>query len=135
MMPTDGPDLRRRLADLMDDRRIELDLTWEEVARRAGVAGLTLRRVRSGESTLSRRTAAKIDRALEWQPGSVEGILAGGEPIPIQMDKQPLTERQKALKRLYESYERDYSPDIAIRMWRRDIAAMESESSQERPAG
>jgi len=95
--PPDGPEPRRRLAQLMDDRRIELDLAWEEVARRAGVAGLTLRRIRSGESALSRRTAAKIERALEWLPGSVEAILAGNGPTPIPepAPPKPLTALQR----------------------------------------
>lgn len=113
-MPSIEP--RRRLADLMDDRRIELDLAWEDVARRAGVTGMTLRRVRNNESAPPRRTAHKIDRALEWEPGSVEAILTGGEPTPV-----PLTEEQQELMRTYRAYLRKHGPAEAKAMLRLDV--------------
>lgn len=119
MTPTDGPEPRRRLAELMDDRRIELDLAWEEVARRAGMTGMTLRRIRNGEGSLPRRTAAKIDRALEWQPGSVEGILTGGDPSPIQMDMDE--QDHEALKVIHKMNTRLFGLEEADRRLEQDI--------------
>lgn len=143
-MATDGPEPRRRLAGLMDDRRIELDLSWEEVARRAGMVGMTLRRIRNGESALPRRTAAKIDRALKWQPGSVEGILADGEPEVIpKEDRSPdeisdeevedaLSVMRAGLKRLYPPEE----VDRRIAREREEIAeAQKARARRQRQAG
>jgi transcriptional regulator with XRE-family HTH domain len=114
MANTDGLDPRRLLADLMDDRRIDLDLTWNEVADRAGVSAMTLRRIRSGDGVLTRRTQRKIDRALEWQPGSVEGILSGREPSLIEQPdpadddlRDELRERHRIDTRLFGLVEAD----------------------------
>lgn len=69
-----------RLARLMNERRLELDMKWDEVAAAAGIKPPTLRAVRNGTSKPSPLTARGIDRALSWTPGSTEAVLGGGEP-------------------------------------------------------
>lgn len=73
-----------RLASLMNDRRLELDMKWDEVAAAARIKPPTLRAIRNGMNRPSDLTARGLDRALDWEPGSVEAILAGGEPTPMQ---------------------------------------------------
>jgi hypothetical protein len=65
----------------MDRRRSELGLRWEDVAERAdGVTTQTLREIRGGRRKARSLTKAAIERALQWTPGSIDSILAGGEP-------------------------------------------------------
>jgi hypothetical protein len=64
----------------MEARRLDLGLTWEQVADRASLRYETIRAIRAGESrgrALSRRA---ISAALAWTAGSVDSILDGGDP-------------------------------------------------------
>ncbi|HEV2779110.1 MAG TPA: hypothetical protein VGX25_06865 [Actinophytocola sp.] len=71
-------DDRQRLTELMDYSLAQQQLTWEEVAERAGKGGSVaqLRAVRRGRATLSVKTKLAIERGLAWPPGTVDGILA-----------------------------------------------------------
>ena len=71
---------RRHLADLMDDRREELRLTWEQVAQLAGVSRETIRQTRMGDSEIRPLTRRGIEDALQWEAGSIAAILDGGQP-------------------------------------------------------
>lgn len=75
---------RERLSTLMEDRRLALGLSWREVAQRADLAYETVRALRTGDGGVQSLTAANLDRALQWQTGSVERILAGGDPLPME---------------------------------------------------
>lgn len=68
-------------------RRLELDLTWKQVAERAGMTEFHLQRIRAGKVRLTERAASKIDRALEWEHGSTQDALDGGEPRPLRRDR------------------------------------------------
>jgi hypothetical protein len=71
----------QRLAKYAARRRAELSLTQIEVAQRGP---LSLDRVQAIEGAKSSRyrlgTLVALERALDWTEGSVERILAGGEP-------------------------------------------------------
>ncbi|HEY9370959.1 hypothetical protein [Streptomyces sp.] len=71
---------RQRLARLMDERRSDLHLTWNEVAERAGVTREGLRRTRTGTGHIRSLTKRGIERALSWEVGGVDEILAGVAP-------------------------------------------------------
>jgi transcriptional regulator with XRE-family HTH domain len=73
---------RQRLDQVMNTRRLDLGITWRDVASRAGLSYEALRRLRTGDGGIRDLTAAKISRALEWTPGSVDAVLGGGEPAP-----------------------------------------------------
>ena len=77
------PPGRANLAKLMDDRRIELGLTWEQVADAAGLRYETLRAVRNKDSAIRPLTRRAIATALRWSPNSVDLILDGGDPDPL----------------------------------------------------
>jgi hypothetical protein len=72
-----------RLDEAMDARRLDLDLNWDEVATAAGIALATLRAIRRGANRPSRLTKRRIENALQWEPGSIDAIFAGGGPTPI----------------------------------------------------
>lgn len=85
---------RQRLAEYMEERCLDLGLTWRDVARRSGLSYESIRALRAGPGRIRRLSARKIDRAFEWRPGSVESILNGGEPTPsaVTFDEQKLIE-------------------------------------------
>lgn len=63
----------------IDERRARLGLTWEQLAARADLSTETLFRAASGRK-MRTPTRVKLERALEWENGSVERINAGEEP-------------------------------------------------------
>jgi hypothetical protein len=106
------PARANRLAQLMDERRLQLGLKWTQVAERAG-AGLsaeTLRAIRRGEQAPRPLTRAAIDRALQWAPGSTDRILehdSDGEPEPMPDAVQPVTIAPEDLSGIMRRSDRD----------------------------
>jgi hypothetical protein len=72
----------------VDDRRAELDMTWNELAERAGLGKETLFRAIQGRP-MRTRTKKAIERALQWQSGSIDAIRRGGRPANLVEDIQP----------------------------------------------
>lgn len=71
-----------RLNELMQARRLELGMkTWRALATEAGISYETLRALRSGENITS-GSAHSLEGALQWEPGSIDLILDGGDPTP-----------------------------------------------------
>jgi len=77
------PEARRRLADLMESRRLELGLRWQDVAEVSSLSLKTLHSVRTGGAGISPLTRSGIATALRWSPDSVQKILDGGDPEPL----------------------------------------------------
>jgi hypothetical protein len=75
------PAERDRLAALMEDRRLELGLTWKEVADAGELSYEVIRAVRNGSSTIRQLTKRGITKALLWTPDSVDRILDGRDPM------------------------------------------------------
>lgn len=90
---------RQRLARLMDERRSDLGLTWNEVADKAGITREGLRRMRTGTGHIRSLTKRGIERALQWTSGSVDRILAGGEPNIVHEASARLSPTDDALER------------------------------------
>jgi hypothetical protein len=81
-MPID-PDKRQHLAAVMERRRLELRLTWQEVAERGGISLRALSSARTGPGDIRPLTRRGIDKGLGWTEGSgVDRILAGRDPLP-----------------------------------------------------
>jgi len=74
------PEQRDRLDRLMNERRLELGLTWREVAARAGRSYEALRLLRTGPGGINELTAVQFARALGWQPRSILDVLSDGSP-------------------------------------------------------
>lgn len=77
-------DARARLASLIQARRRELRISEREAAARGSLARNTWASAEAGTRHIAERTASGIEVALEWAPGSVEAILAGGEPTILE---------------------------------------------------
>lgn len=70
-----------RLSEAMEKRRLELRMKWTQVADRAGMSQAGLGAIRRGERSPSPLTRARIEDALLWGAGSIDAILAGGDPV------------------------------------------------------
>lgn len=142
---------RARLADLMDARRRDLRLTWDEVATRAGINRETLRQIRNGNGDIRPLSKTGIEDALEWERGSVDAILAGSEPTPIEprhvalsdqgtagdvLSRTPSVEElAKRLERLERSQERHRQENNELRKMLREITGKPSSTSGGREPG
>ncbi|MGA5486661.1 hypothetical protein ACPCK1_02670 [Streptomyces pseudogriseolus] len=76
---TAAPEPRTRLAQYIERRIAALALEYAEVCRRADISDETLGKIRKGMKARG-STYLKLERALEWEQGSIAAILDGGEP-------------------------------------------------------
>ncbi|MGW4106662.1 hypothetical protein [Streptomyces sp. NPDC004976] len=76
---TAAPEPRVRLAQHIERRIAALALEYTEVCRRADISDETLGKIRKGMKARG-STYLKLERALEWEQGSIAAILEGGEP-------------------------------------------------------
>lgn len=84
----------QELAGWVRDRRAQLELTQEEVAALGPLSDKTLRTVESGRATgLRRHTRTALERALQWQTGSVQDAIERG------LRPQPIAEKARPSKR------------------------------------
>ena len=74
---------RQRLAVLMEQRRKDLRLRWQDVAERSGLSLKTLHSVRSSDKRVAELTKTGIEDGLRWEHGSIDLVLAGGDPVPL----------------------------------------------------
>lgn len=83
------PDPNEQLDEAMKQRRLELRMNWREVATAAGISYEALRAIRRGDYKPTELTARALDDALNWTPGSVYAVMAGGEATPTPATTPP----------------------------------------------
>ena len=54
-----------------------------------------LRAIRKGERRPNAVTRARLESALQWESGSVDAVLAGGEPTPVDTSQPKRTDRDE----------------------------------------
>lgn len=82
---------RELLGQRVRQRREDLGLSQPAAADRAGINRDTWRNMENGSRDIRSYNHRAVERALQWQPGSVEAILAGGEPQPLgEQERIPL---------------------------------------------
>lgn len=75
----------QRLGEAVLARRHELELTQLEVWNSGGPSNTTLTTIENGQQTsLSRATARKLDKGLQWVEGSAKRVWEGGDPVPLE---------------------------------------------------
>ena len=123
---------RIRLAQYIEHRIAALALEYAEVCRRAEISDETLGKIRKGMKARG-STYLKLERALEWEQGSIAAILDGGEPIlPVGPesaedagrsagDGPTLSQQLELARRLLAATVREMnlSPEEADEVWRR----------------
>lgn len=88
--------------DRIKNRRIELDLTLEELGKRVGVGKSTVRKWETGYiANMRRDKIAKLAEALDVSPLYIMGIESPEENEPAEEGK--LTEKQSELLDLISS--------------------------------
>lgn len=82
-------------------------MSWRDVALAAGVSEAALRTIRRGIHAPTELTAAHIDDALQWLPGSTRVVLAGGDPTARedQVDAQEIRDALQAAMELEDPEE------------------------------
>ncbi len=72
-----------RLAEFARERRDELGLTQEDVRAAGGPSTASIRLIEGAlQHAYQPATLRDLERALQWERGSVARILAGGDPVP-----------------------------------------------------
>lgn len=112
---------RARLAELMDQRRRDLRLTWDQVASQAGIHRETLRQIRAGGGSIRPLSATGIEDALQWHRGSVDAILAGGDPTTLEAEAD-----RQMLERNYQ--------DPAVAQLAQRLERLEKDAARQREA-
>lgn len=121
------PPTRSRLDAAMNDRRLELGVKWQEVAKRAGVTAFHLRRVRIGSVPLSADLEAGIERALDWPRGHIARLDSDDEmPTETPPPAVPGLPIDPAALERYDPADRDLV--IAV------VAAAERRAAEKRDA-
>ncbi|MFF4548654.1 helix-turn-helix domain-containing protein [Streptomyces sp. NPDC001406] len=84
-----APNPHELLDQAMEDRRLELGMTWKEVSAQSGVTVETLSALRKGRTNphnASPLTRRGIERALKWAPGGYGDALEGRKPKGLAED-------------------------------------------------
>lgn len=88
-MTSETPQLR--LGRLVRARRKALKMTQSDVQAVGGPSTATLRLIENGRNLEFRDgTGVALERAIGWAPGSIDAILAGGEPTPLSYEPPAL---------------------------------------------
>lgn len=82
-----GPRAAANLEAAIQRRRVELRMSWRDVSTAAGMSYEGLRAIRKGDRHPNPVTKGRIEDALQWSPGSVDAVLAGGGPTPEQSER------------------------------------------------
>ncbi|MEU7149132.1 helix-turn-helix transcriptional regulator [Streptomyces sp. NPDC045456] len=77
-----------RLAHHVEHRRLDLRLSRAAAVKAAGMSKDTWMRVERGQP-VREVNYAKIDKVLEWAPGSCLSVAAGQEPVPLTGELAP----------------------------------------------
>lgn len=87
-MPDTQATRRENLRRLVATRRLERQLSVSSAARAAGVSRGTWIALEAGSRETETYNYAGVERALAWAPGSIDDILDGGDPIPLEEDRE-----------------------------------------------
>lgn len=78
---TTNPNGIARLSRAVRNRRTELRMTQDDVASAGGPSDVTVRNIELGKVTrINVATLAKLDEALQWEPGTAAGHLSNEGP-------------------------------------------------------
>lgn len=76
------PPDRQRLGELVARRRLALGISERAAAAAAKMSRNTWAAIEAGSQRLGAHRHINVERVLLWEPGSIDAVLAGGEPTP-----------------------------------------------------
>lgn len=78
------PEARAHLARTIKERRYELDLTQTQVASAGGPSVSLISKIEGGKpGSYDEMSILRLERALQWRPGSIDAVLNGYPPTPV----------------------------------------------------
>ena len=92
-----------RLGQLVESRRKALDLKQNELPK--GPSSTTVSQIENGEPA-GDLAYKRLEQSLQWSPGSVSSILAGGDPTPLGAPSPLTPEPPQLLHGFIEDYTR-----------------------------
>lgn len=124
---TQAGEALQRVWHYIDTARVELDLTWDEFARRSGVTRATYYNIQSGRNP-GKLTRKKIEDALDWGRGSIAKIIRGEEPIRLRGDIDPRTASAEELGEMLEQSRERLVEDLGEEAGLDEFAALFQET-------
>jgi transcriptional regulator with XRE-family HTH domain len=115
-LPTGPPVVvdTRHLGRCIRERRNQLQLTQEQMAARAGLNPVTVSLLENGKQGPPRDgTVVRLEEALDWEPGAIAHILAGGDPSGYVNDPPTATEISVDLARSILTAVKNVRPELA----------------------
>jgi hypothetical protein len=80
-----------RLAEFTRERRVELGMTQEDVRFAGGPSTATMRLIEGAlQQSYQPATLRDLEKALQWERGSVIRVLSGGEPSVVTPASAPV---------------------------------------------
>ncbi len=115
----DAGESHTRLADAIEKRRLDLDLTWKELAELAGISTTTLENIRRGRLPRA-RTRRRIEDALGWEHGSINAVLGGGQPTVAEQGSPEDEQYSQAgyLAAILNEHAEKYGEAVLQEAWR-----------------
>src|SRR5690606_12896543 len=113
-----------RLNEAMNNRRLELGMTWNKVAAAAKNSPEALRAIRRGDYKPSELTAQQLEQALQWGLGTMKRLLSE-EEAPVT----PTSSTRKATGR-NEPRSGDDPTVHALQQMARHLEAMQNRLDQ-----
>lgn len=104
-----GPESGRRLGEAVQRRRLLVfPRGMEEFAEQVGVHKRTIQAIEYAERKINKSTKYRLESALHWAPGSVDRILAGGDPeeLPLPTPQESPLKRKGSAQLVAEITER-----------------------------
>lgn len=104
----------QRLARLVVHRRVELGYRLQkEFTEASGIKIRTLNNIENHrQSSYDAGTIAMLEQGLKWRPGSVDDVLEGGEPTPVDQTELSLPELDKDQLREILRRSREVTADL-----------------------
>lgn len=78
----------KALGDEIRRRRGQLELDFRQAAELAGISTTTWFNAEKGKTRPHTVTLGKVEKVLQWEPGTCDAILAG-EPVTPDVPKKP----------------------------------------------
>lgn len=88
------------VADAIEQRMAELRRTQQEVAAKARISPVTLRRLQRGEAPIRshRTTLVAVSTALEWPANHLQNVLAGTPRLAEEPSSDPVLTELLAIR-------------------------------------
>lgn len=109
-----------RLDAVMEDCRLDLGMSWRDLANKAGLSYEGLRAVRRGDRRPNALTKRRLEDALNWAHGSIDAILDGAGPTPAEDQRRGGKPTVEELEARVAELEREVAEILANRKQHED---------------